>query len=230
MAPDRPTHKTDYRYFTAIATVKQEKEASPHLVLVLISASHQVMFSKNKLHADCFCRMLRLLWPTSAHLMETTLEALLTRDEMEKRRLEAGQDLMNGLTQSSVARKFGVSRTTASRWNRALQGSGVDALKKRRATGRPSRLTAAQLYGQGAVVHGFSDNRWTTARLAQVIELRFGVRYDHDHVGRLMQKLGLREKRARRDYPAPQLVYREYASEYSPNTALSRPAISPTVA
>jgi putative transposase len=135
--------------------------------------------------------------------METTLEASLTRDEMEKRRLEAVQDLLTGLTQSSVARKFGVSRTTASRWNRALQQKGIEGLHKRRATGRPSRLSKEQLqtipdlFAQGAVVHGFADNRWTTSRLAAVIEARFGVRYDHDHVGRLMQKLGLREPRHR---------------------------------
>jgi len=135
--------------------------------------------------------------------METVLEASLNRDEMERRRLEAVQDLLKGLTQSSVARKFGVSRTTASRWNRALQQKGVDSLRKRRATGRPSRLSREQLqllpdiFAQGAIIHGFPDNRWTTARLAAVIEARFGVRYDHDHVGRMMQKAGLREPRRR---------------------------------
>ena len=135
--------------------------------------------------------------------METTLETSLNRDEMERRRLEAVQDLLRGLTQSSVARKFGVSRTTASRWNRALQQKGVESLRKRRATGRPSRLSREQLllipdiFAQGAILHGFADNRWTTARLATVIESRFGVHYDHDHVGRLMQKLGLREPKAR---------------------------------
>src|SRR5882724_5589439 len=135
--------------------------------------------------------------------METVLEASLNRDEMETRRLEAVQDLQRGLTQSSVARKFGVSRTTASRWNRALQQNGADGLRKRRATGRPSRLDREQLqmipdiFAQGAIIHGFPDSRWTTARLAAVIEARFGVRYDHDHVGRLMQKLGLREPKRR---------------------------------
>src|SRR5438552_14162211 len=135
--------------------------------------------------------------------METVLETSLNRDEMEKRRLEAVQDLLRGLTQSNVARKFGVSRTTASRWNRALQQKGVESLRKRRATGRPSRLSREQLllipdiFAQGAIIHGFPDNRWTTARLASVIEVRFGVHYDHDHVGRLMQKLGLREPRLR---------------------------------
>jgi len=135
--------------------------------------------------------------------METVLEASLNRDEMERRRLEAVQDLLKGLTQSSVARKFGVSRTTASRWNRALQQKGIESLRKRRATGRPSRLSREQLqllpdiFAQGAIIHGFPDNRWTTARLAAVIEARFGVHYDHDHVGRLMQKVGLREPKRR---------------------------------
>ena len=165
--------------------------------------------------------------------METTLDSL-NRDQMEKRRLEAVQDLLQGLTQSSVARKFLVSRTTASRWNRALRQKGVEALRKRRATGRPSRLSREQLelipdiFAQGAIVHGFPNNRWTTARLAAVIETRFGVHYDHDHVGRLMQKLGLREPRRRAAAASAPAAFTTYpVSRYSPNTG--RPEISPPV-
>src|SRR5215472_4687259 len=103
--------------------------------------------------------------------METFTQSLLNRDEMERRRLDAAQDLLNGIAQSQVARKFGVSRTTASRWQRALKGSGVDSLRKRRAPGRPSRLTQEQLSGlaslmaEGAMLFGFPDDRWTTSRL-----------------------------------------------------------------
>ena len=70
--------------------------------------------------------------------MDTAAQGILTRDEMESRRLMAAQDLQTGLSQSQVARKFGVSRTTASRWRRALSGRGVESLRKRRASGRPS--------------------------------------------------------------------------------------------
>ena len=160
--------------------------------------------------------------------METVLEASLNRDEMEKRRLEAVQDLQRGLTQSSVARKFGVSRTTASRWNRALQLKGIESLRKRRATGRPSRLSREQLllipdiFAQGAIVNGFPDDRWTTARLASVIEGRFGVHYDHDHVGRLMQKLGLREARTRSASPAFTSAYAG-SSAYASGTDIAPP-------
>jgi putative transposase len=110
----------------------------------------------------------------------------------------------------------------------------VDALRKRRATGRPSRLSREQLqlipdiFAQGAVIHGFPDNRWTTARLAAVIEVRFGVHYDHDHVGRLMQKLGLREPK-RRAVPATGFRIGAYpAPTFVEAGDLRRPALSPS--
>src|SRR5438067_9030866 len=89
-----------------------------------------------------------------ARIMETAAEGILTRDEMENRRLEAAQDLQRGLSQSQVARKFGVSRTTASRWCRALNGNGMEGLRKRRAPGRPSRLKPEQLQGVAEIYQG----------------------------------------------------------------------------
>jgi len=133
--------------------------------------------------------------------MDTVTLGILTRDEMESRRLMAASELQTGISQSQVARKFGVSRTTASRWNRALSGNGVEALKKRRAPGRPSRLTADQLkiltemYQAGPRAANFDADRWTTARFAEGILAKFGVRYDPDHAGRIMHRLGLRERR-----------------------------------
>ena len=136
--------------------------------------------------------------------MDTAAPGVLTRDEMESRRLLAAQDLQTGLSQSHVARKFGVSRTTASRWNRAITGKGVEALRKRRAPGRPSRLSTDQLatitgiYHAGPRTAGFETDRWTTARFADAIYATFGVRYDPDHAGRIMHRLGLRERRRMR--------------------------------
>ncbi len=156
-------------------------------------------------------------------------ESDLSRGEMERRRLAAAQYLLNGYSQSRVARMYGVSRTTASRWHNALLHKGVDSLKKRTATGRPSRLTAEQLqelsriYSAGPRSSGFDSIRWTTGRLATTIEAQFGVHYDEDHVGRLMHRLGLRSRRTRVEgFYAP--------SAYSPNTSLSASEISPTVA
>ncbi len=46
----------------------------------------------------------------------------------------------------------------------------------------------------GAKAAGYVDDRWTTARFAEVIHFRFGVKYDSDHMGRIIHKLGLRPK------------------------------------
>jgi transposase len=128
-------------------------------------------------------------------------QSSLNRDDMETRRLAAAKDLLNGITQAQVARRYGVSRTTACRWHRSIVVKGLDGMRKRRATGRPSRLTADQvdivrkMFHEGALAHGFSRDRWTTGKLAEAIERKLGVRYDQDHVGRLMHKFGLRENR-----------------------------------
>jgi transposase len=157
-------------------------------------------------------------------------EGVLSREEMETRRLAAASELLGGLTQSKVASKFGVSRTTASRWARALTNNGVDGLRKRRATGRPSRLRPDQLlqlrefYNEGAIAAGFESDRWTTSKLALVIEQKFAVHYDQDHVGRLLHKLGLRTRR--RTPIAPVYV----PAMYSPNMDRMASEISPTVA
>jgi len=171
--------------------------------------------------------MLETLWHSSnrASFMDTAVQSVLTRDEMESRRLLAAQDLQGGLTQSQVARKFGVSRTTASRWHRSLSGRGVEALRKRRAPGRPSRLTSEQLavvreiYEAGPRSAGFDSDRWTTMRFAQAIQARFGIRYDPDHVGRIMHRLGLRERR-RIHRRAPEVIFTpRYVAEVNSTVA-----------
>jgi transposase len=161
--------------------------------------------------------------------METIAQGLLTRDEMESRRLLAAQDLQRGLSQSQVARKFGVSRTTASRWYRALSGKGMEGLRKRRAPGRPSRLTAdqlrivAEIYRSGPRGAGFDSDRWTTARFADAIQARFGVHYDPDHAGRIMHRLGLRERVRRRRRVAETL----YSGGYTTTSMISGTEIAP---
>jgi transposase len=151
---------------------------------------------------------------------------------MERRRLDGANDLLSGLTQSEVARKLGVSRTTASRWHRALSSNGMDGLRKRKATGRPARLRSGQfaelveIFDAGPEANGFLAPRWTTRLFALAIEARFGIRYDPDHVGRMMHKLGLRTRAS-----VPESRHAGYAASlYSPNTALRQSEISPTVA
>jgi hypothetical protein len=82
------------------------------------------------------------------------------------------------------------------------------------------------VYHAGPRAAGFESDRWTTARFAEAIFRRFGVRYDPDHTGRIIHRLGLRPHVPR--YNTSTSL--PYGSRYSPNTALSLSEISPTVA
>jgi transposase len=45
------------------------------------------------------------------------------------------------------------------------------------------------LLAQGAMAHGYRTELWTTLRIAEVIEQRFGIRYHRNHVGKLLHQL-----------------------------------------
>jgi transposase len=89
----------------------------------------------------------------------------------------------------------------------------VESLHKRRATGRPSRLNleqqqgVAEIFRAGARAAGFADDRWTTARFAAAINKGYGIRYDPDHVGRIMHQLGLRPRHHAVERTAPEVIY-----------------------
>ncbi|MBM3775730.1 MAG: transposase [Acidobacteria bacterium] len=159
--------------------------------------------------------------------MEIVTSIAFSREEMERRRIQAAQDLLGGHSQSQVARKFGVSRTTASRWQRALSSRGIEALRKRKATGRPSRLTAEQLAGVRDIFHrlrpadfSLAGDRWTTARMAEAIFVRYQIRYDPDHVGRIMHRLDLLPRRAaRRARALPYVMPSEVRLQEAPPNA-----------
>jgi transposase len=42
---------------------------------------------------------------------------------------------------------------------------------------------------QAPMMHGYRNNLWTAARIAELIRHQFGVQYHRDHVGRLMHSL-----------------------------------------
>lgn len=119
------------------------------------------------------------------------------RTWLEQRRLEAGAMFRSGACQSEVVGIFGVSRTTASRWGRAFEKGGLRALARRYAPGRPCRLTSDQIVdllgflAERPERWGLSPGRrtaWTSRIVADFIEAEFGVRYNPDHIGRLLQR------------------------------------------
>ncbi len=132
---------------------------------------------------------------------------------LETRRRKALALIKQGLSLNAAARRIGCAASSVMRWVRAFRHGGPEGLKVRRASGRPPRLSARQRQGllkqllRGPMAHGYPTELWTTRRIAEVIERRYGVRYHRDHVGRLLAQCGWScqkpERRAReRDEPA----------------------------
>jgi len=115
---------------------------------------------------------------------------------MERRRHAAGRDLLAGMRQADVARKYGVSEASVSRWARALHTGGLEALRARRATGvhpkrdREDLRRLPELLAQGATAYGWSTDLWTTKRVAEVIRREFGVAYPYNCISHLLASLG----------------------------------------
>src|SRR5216684_3925295 len=104
-----------------------------------------------------------------------------TAAELERRRRRAVELVEQGEAPAVVARILGVTRSSLHRWRRmARYGTGLAATP---ATGARRRLTDPQmkelegLLDEGAPAHGFPNELWTSARVAQVIRRRFGVQY-----------------------------------------------------
>jgi len=137
----------------------------------------------------------------------------LTRAQMEERRLAAARLLRaGGLPQAEIARQLGVSRTAVTQWKRRLAMAGLAGLRRRRSSGRPSRLSAADwgrllvLLKRGAVAAGFESERWTLRRIASVAERTFGVRYHFRWLGSALRSRGWSPQR-----PLPRAKERDEA-------------------
>ena len=115
---------------------------------------------------------------------------------MEARRLAALPRLQHGESLSSIARQLGVSRQAVFVWAQRWRQRGETGFDRPPRPGRPTKLARARLaqlprlLAQGAEAYGFSSPIWTTQRVADLIGRRFGVRYDRDHVCRLLHRFG----------------------------------------
>lgn len=93
---------------------------------------------------------------------------------MEKRRLEALALLADGISQSEVARRLGVSRQAVSKWMTTKRMGGVKALVSKGKPGRKTAPTPTEMktietvLRNGPVKNGFCDDFWTLRRVAEV--------------------------------------------------------------
>ena len=118
------------------------------------------------------------------------------RERREALRLRAADMFAGGITPPRVARLLGVTRKSACEWHRTWLKGDKSALISKGAAGADCKLTDKQLLrlqtllDEGAIAHGWDDQRWTSARIAALIAERFHVRYTPRGVACLLQRLG----------------------------------------
>lgn len=94
---------------------------------------------------------------------------------MEKRRLEALLLLADGISQSDVARRLGISRQAVSKWVTAKRDGGVRALASKGKPGRKTAPTSGEMRKveaallKGPVKNGYRNDLWTLRRVAEII-------------------------------------------------------------
>jgi transposase len=116
-------------------------------------------------------------------------------DLLEDRRKRALALLDSGCSLNEVGRRIGCNASSVMRWRNTRRRGGAKALRVRYSPGRPLKLDQVQRKGlvdlllQGPMAHGYRTHLWTTARIAELIQRKFGVQYHRDHIGRLMHSL-----------------------------------------
>ncbi|PKV90017.1 transposase [Streptomyces sp. TLI_146] len=123
----------------------------------------------------------------------------------EARRMRAVELFEQGRADSEVARMVGIHPESVRRWKRLWEQGGVEALRRRPATGRPPKLddthveTVRAALEQGAQAHGFEADLWTLERVGIVIERLTGVTLARASVWRVLTgRLGWSLQRPRR--------------------------------
>lgn len=128
--------------------------------------------------------------------------------------MRAARMFDRGKRQVDVVAELGVSAQTASRWYRAWQTGGREALAGAGRAGRTPKLSDEQVaqvadaLTQGPAANGFPTDMWTLARVAEVIEQVTGVRYSSTQTWTILrERLGWSRQR-----PARRAVERDDAA------------------
>jgi transposase len=128
----------------------------------------------------------------------------LTHEVLEHYRFRAIELHKAGEKVKDIARFFGVHPNSVSRWFVTYRQKGEKALRSKKATGRPPKLTLEEFneilsdLKRPATDFGFETPLWTCKRVRHIIHQRTEKRLDASNVWRWLGKLGLSNKKPER--------------------------------
>jgi transposase len=146
-------------------------------------------------------------------LVEARKEAKKAKDAALSLHIRGLLLVASGKTREEAAEMCEVSVRAIFRWQERYREGGIEGLRAAPRPGRERRLTEEQRQELAAIVEagpaaaGLDVGIWTSPILAEVIRRRFGVRYSHSQVRRILHQLGFsvqfpRKKLARADHQA----------------------------
>ena len=123
----------------------------------------------------------------------------LDHKTLEEFRMMAMERLEAGEKANSIMGSYGLCRTTIYKWMSNAKGrKGLEALRSRKAGGRPRKLTAVQerkvlrwIDGKDPRQYGFDFGLWTRKAVSDLMARKFGVRLSLASTGYLLARLGL---------------------------------------
>src|SRR5215467_5630174 len=127
----------------------------------------------------------------------------LDHKTLEEIRRMAVQRVWEGEDPSEVMESYGFCRTTIYKWLRAAEGKrrGLDALRSRKATGRPPKLTKSQqrqvfrwVNGKDPRQYGFDFGLWTRKVVAELVSEKFDIKLSLASIGKVLATVGLRHR------------------------------------
>lgn len=101
---------------------------------------------------------------------------------------------------AQVARDLHRSKTWASDWLKRFREEGIEGLKNRTKSGRPSDISPEVIYEIKKELLSRKEG-WTTKQVEDLIVKKSGgIRYHYTHIYRLMHKWGFKQKVPRKVY------------------------------
>jgi transposase len=122
-------------------------------------------------------------------------------------RLLALANALDGLDRGEAARRAGMDRQTLRDWVIRFNDQGIQGLRDRPKSGRPTWLDEGQMASLRALVLRGPDperdgvSTWRAKDLCRIVAERFGVAYSENGMLRLLHDLGLSWQKARPIHP-----------------------------
>lgn len=137
------------------------------------------------------------------------LQAFLARSKRrqehdEVRRFKAVLMYIDGTSAIETAKKLKTVRSCVNKWIRWYVTAGPEGLLTQDRPGVPPKLNAAQLaelaglIKAGPLAAGYQSGVWSGPMVGDLIQQRFGVRYHHEYIPRLLAKLRFSVQRPRK--------------------------------